>query len=404
MRFWRRATLRGHVLVAAGLASTVVGVFTSQRDLVWPGTFLVLLVAGAVGLVSWPVRGLRHERRLAADPVPVGAQVRVSLTVHAPGRIRRLLHFEEVVPRHMGVRPRFSLSEVAGKTGREFHYTLEATRRGRHQVGPLLVRSIDPFGLATHDMAFSSTTTVSVTPQVHDLAPINSGTAGDRTSDRASALGLVGADDVLVREYRPGDEVRRVHWRSTARTGQLMVRREEQSWSPATMLLIDNRADAHAGTGSGSSFEWSVSAVASAGVALLRSSARVTLADATGLRPGPETSMTAPRLLNELTDITLATSTRLTDAFTQAGSTGILAVLGRLSQADLAVLSAVNTRAASARAILLEVDTFADGRRDPSTGRAARILTARGWQVTIADAATPVPLAWELLNDPQGVR
>ena len=60
--------------------------------------------------------------------------------------------------------------------------------------------------------------------------------------------------------YRDGDELRRVHWRSTARHGELMVRREEQRWRNRAVLLLDTRARAHSGTGAGSSFEFAVSA------------------------------------------------------------------------------------------------------------------------------------------------
>ena len=57
--------------------------------------------------------------------------------------------------------------------------------------------------------------------------------------------------DVIVREYRLGDDLRRVHWRSSARAGELMVRREEQPWQSRCTLMVDNRASAHRGQGAG---------------------------------------------------------------------------------------------------------------------------------------------------------
>lgn len=364
---------------------------------------MILLVMSSVLLVSLPVRGLRHERKIAADSVAVGEQFQVSLAVYSKARTARLLHFEEVVPRHMGVRPRFSLSQSAKGAGKQFSYTLTAALRGHHQLGPLLVRSLDPFGLASHDMAFNSVTELAVTPQVHELGSLGMGSAGDQATDRASAAGLVGADDVLVRDYRPGDEVRRVHWRSTARTGQLMVRREEQSWSPATLLLLDNRAGAHAGTGMGSSFEWAVSAAASVGVGLIHGSARLSLACAEGVVASPEGSLTTSRLLNQLTDIALVADDQLPETAFGSSGIGVIAVLGKLDQDDLSVLASVNTAAGVARAILLDVGTFAGGNPDPSIRRSSQQLAARGWQVTVADCETSIPLAWEQLNDPAGV-
>ncbi len=80
----------------------------------------------------------------------------------------------------------------------------------------------------------------------------------------------VGDDDVIPRAYRNGDELRRVHWRSTARYGELMVRREEQRWQDRAVLLLDSRRSAHTGSGPSSSFEFAVSAAASVGVHLAR--------------------------------------------------------------------------------------------------------------------------------------
>ena len=69
-----------------------------------------------------------------------------------------------------------------------------------------------------------------------------------------------GEDDVIPREYRTGDELRRVHWKSTARSGELMVRREEHPWRTRATVFLDTRAVAHRGQGPASSFEWAVSA------------------------------------------------------------------------------------------------------------------------------------------------
>jgi hypothetical protein len=83
-------------------------------------------------------------------------------------------------------------------------------------------------------------------------------------------------------EYRHGDDLRKVHWRSTARVGELMVRREEQPFQSRATLLLDGRSAAHRGDGPASSFEWSVSAVASIGVALSRLGFALSLLRETG--------------------------------------------------------------------------------------------------------------------------
>ena len=75
---------------------------------------------------------------------------------------------------------------------------------------------------------------------------------------------------MVPRAYRDGDELRRVHWRSTARYGELMVRREEQRWRNRAVLFLDTRQNGHGGRGPASSFEYAISAAASIGVHLAR--------------------------------------------------------------------------------------------------------------------------------------
>ena len=142
--------------------------------------------------------------------------------------------------------------------------------RGRFSTGPLTVRTTDPFGLVQLDRQFVATTAVMVTPQVVPLPAIRTIGGGGNTGEaRPHRIGVVGQDDALVREYRQGDDVRRIHWRSTARWGDLMVRREEQAWDPSASIVLDSRASAHAGRGMHNSLEWAVSAAASIGIHFL---------------------------------------------------------------------------------------------------------------------------------------
>ena len=107
-----------------------------------------------------------------------------------------------------------------------------------------------------------------VTPQVHRAArrPARRADRAGSGENRPRAIASAGEDDATVREYRDGDDLRRVHWRSTARRGELMVRREEQPWQSRCALLLDTRTISHHGDGPSSSLEWAVSAAASVGV------------------------------------------------------------------------------------------------------------------------------------------
>ena len=406
MQWWHRLTPRGRIVVLAGTLVAAFGAAFALRDIFWLGAFAIAVVLGALVLVSWPVRGLRHERLLPVTSVPVGTEFRVQLRVigsRASGP--RLLHFEDVVPQSMGMRPRFALSGVVSAVGEEVAYRLVGSERGRFRIGPLLVRSLDPFGLSHNDMAFASTTEVAVTPQVHELGRLRAGASGASAETHSARAGLVGQDDVLVREYRRGDDVRRVHWRSTARVGELMVRREEQSWQPTTRLVLDNRRSAHAGTGSQGSFEWAVSAAASAGMALLATGITLELADADGPSVGPDadSSVRAQQLIDALTDVKATRVDDLAAAVTSPGEdrpqgSSIVAILGRLTGDDLAILVDAMPGSGSAHAIVLDVDTF--GGLPPNRTQRLRAdeLAERGWLVVLVDAKTTVPDAWQGLQ------
>ena len=167
---------------------------------------------------------------------------------------------------------------------RELSYPVRSDLRGRFTIGPLQVRIADPFGLVELARSFPSTTTLVVTPQVMPLPPARlTGELVGRRRRPAPGSAAAGEDDVVARAYRDGDELRRVHWRSTARYGELMVRREEQRWRNRATVLLDTRRDAHRGPGRVPSFEFAVSAAASIGVHL----AREGMDGAAGHRPGP---------------------------------------------------------------------------------------------------------------------
>ena len=123
----------------------------------------------------------------------------------------------------------------------------------------------DSFGLVSITRAFTSTSVLTVTPRIVPLArpPLGGYWLGDSEHGRRS-IAASGEDDVAPRAYRTGDSLHRVHWRSTARYGELMVRREEQYWRNTASLFLDTRRSSY----SSSMFELAVTAAASIGVHL----------------------------------------------------------------------------------------------------------------------------------------
>jgi len=258
-------TTRGTSFLAAGLAAAVAGLALGERDLVSVGALLFilpLLSALAAGRARYRLSCIRQ---VTPARVPAGHTARVTVRLENVSRLPTgLLLAEDAIPYALGTRPRYVLDGVERGGIRELTYPLRSDLRGKFAIGPLEVRIADTFGLVELGRSFATTTTLVVTPRVVPLDRTTLGATWVGEGDgRARAAVAAGEDDVVPRAYRDGDELRRVHWRSTARYGELMVRREEQRWRNRALLLLDTRRSAHAGTGVASSFEFAVSAAAS---------------------------------------------------------------------------------------------------------------------------------------------
>ena len=145
------------------------------------------------------------------------------------------------------------------------------------------VRVGDPLGMVDLDQALPSTASILVTPRTEPLPriPLTGRWAGAGDNRTRDLLGG-GSPDVTIREYRLGDDLRRIHWPTSARADELMVRREEQQWQSRCTLLIDNRRISHRGYGPQSSMETAVRAAASIMRNLVALDFEVRLVSATG--------------------------------------------------------------------------------------------------------------------------
>src|SRR5581483_6439493 len=140
-------------------------------------------------------------------------------------------------------------------------YRLPTDKRGLVQIGPLEVVVADPFGVAASSTRAAPVTELTVFPHVDDIVavPHTSGDDPHAGAEHPSALGRSGEDFYALRPYVVGDDLRRVHWRSTARRDELMVRQDELPWQGRVTVLLDVRRSGH----SAASFELAVSAAAS---------------------------------------------------------------------------------------------------------------------------------------------
>lgn len=406
-------TTRGRCLLAAGVALGLVALGLGQRDLLRVAVLLVALPAGAVVVVTRTRYRLACTRRLEPARIETGRSATVRLQLENVSRLPSgVLQLEDRLPAALGGRPRFGLESVPPAGTREVSYPVGSQLRGRFVVGPLSVRLTDPFGLCELARSFASTETLVVTPVVTPLPAVRLGGDWAAGGDAAAAaVSTSGSDDVATREYRHGDDLRRVHWRSTARLGELMVRREEQPFQSRATLLLDGRGRAHRGDGPASSFEWAVSAAASIGVSLARSGFALSLLRETGEPLGqsarpldgrpPDAMLHDGLLLDALADVTPSRTgslTAATDRLSRVGPAGVLvAVLGTLDLDDAHRLARLRAGSAGCVAIVMDTASWLTGRPRPRADDAERVetvLAAAGWRVLPVQHGTTLASVW----------
>lgn len=292
-RLWP-LTLRGTGAVVLGVACLVLAGELGVGELTYLGILLLAAVAASFVSLYAVRRTDTVSRSLSPDVVPVGGDAVVtvragvrSVLPTAPGRWR------DSLPRALdgdarGVFPALGSALRGGERVVAVRYAVTGRVRGIRAIGPLRVTSTDPFGLARRSQVFRDTTPVTVAPAMVDLAPIvdYAGEAGGALHTATTQLGQ-GADNLVARPYLPGDSMRRIHWRASAHSGDLMVRQEEQESTPEAIVVIDRSVvrwtnDALRTPGADPGFEQAVSAGVSALARLAHDGYSVQFMDAHG--------------------------------------------------------------------------------------------------------------------------
>ncbi|THC53873.1 DUF58 domain-containing protein [Streptomyces sp. A1499] len=391
-------TTRGRSFLAAGVAAAICAYVLGQSDLLRVGLLLAVLpLVCAVVLFRTRYR-VAGSRRLSPARVPAGSEARVHLRMDNVSRLPTgLLMLQDRVPYVLGPRPRFVLDRVEAGGRREVSYRVRSDLRGRYPLGPLQLRLSDPFGMCELTRSFSTYDTLTVIPRVEALPPVRLiGEAKGYGDGRNRSLALAGEDDVIPRGYRHGDDLRRVHWRSTARYGELMVRREEQPQRARCTVLLDTRGAGFRGAGPDSAFEWAVSGTASTLVHMLERGFSVRFLTDTGTSvpgegsdgfagTGQESADAAGLMMDTLAVIDHSDGAGLSRAYDvlRGGNEGLLvAFLGDLDEEQAAVVAKMRQRSGSAVAFVLDGAAWAQGPgSSPSDAGDARVRMLReaGW-------------------------
>ena len=138
------------------------------------------------------------------------------------------------------------------------------TQRGEYDLGPLIIRASDPFSLFPRDIEFEGIDKVLVYPRVlpmPDLAASRVLLADGHS--RRHRMNVLSTDVASVRQYADGDPIGRIHWLTTARTGELMVKQFDQGSAGEMWVIFDQHVDAQAGSGKDSTDEYGAAIAAS---------------------------------------------------------------------------------------------------------------------------------------------
>jgi uncharacterized protein (DUF58 family) len=375
-------TVRGRAFLSSGIASGVCGMLLGYQALIRVAVLLVALPLVAMAAIAGSRYRIACRRSLEPARVTMGNQAKIELRLENTARLPSApLLVEDQVPYAFGSRPRFVLRRIQPGAARTLVYRVRSDSRGRFPIGPLSLHSADPLGLFEMTRAFTTRQLLTVAPKTEPLSPITLGTVWSGRGDgHAAHTAAAGEDDVGVREYRHGDELRRIHWPATAHRGEIMVRREEQTWHSRATIVLDSRTGAHNGDGPNSSFEWAVSAAASTICYLLRNGYTVQLATGVGAPSIPLDTEDAALESLALIQPVHSTALRIEPgAGDELGETLVIAFLGTLGDLDTGYLARARPAGAGALVFLLDTPTWSASALRAAGGGAATAGPRRSW-------------------------
>lgn len=241
--------------VKLGILTVVILILAqlNQWDVLDNIFFTLIGLLAVAWIWSWTsLRGIVVSRDTKADRAQVGQPFVERVRVQNQSRLSKL--WVEVID-HSEL-PGHQVSRVVNLGAHDSNrWRVETTcaRRGQFRIGPLVLRSGDPFGLFPRYHVIPETRELIVYPATVDLTsfalPVGELPGGSRVQRRTP---FVTPNAAGVRDYFPGDAFNRIAWRATARKGQLMVKEFELDPTADLWIAVDMQADVHAGATGGS--------------------------------------------------------------------------------------------------------------------------------------------------------
>lgn len=239
-------TRAGWALAAGSVAVALTGRILGVTELFLLGGVGAALLVVAVALVGSHRLRLEVSREVRPRRVHAGEVARVDLRVRNL-RSRRTPVLTVVDPVEGAGRAELRIGPLEPGEAAVGAYRLPTRRRGVLRIGPLTVTVSDPFGLAAVHTRAAGTAEVTVLPATEPVrVPVATrGAEPVPARLRGARVDVRGEDFYALRPYATGDDLRRVHWRSSARRGELVVRQDAETPQGRTTVLVDHRRDSH---------------------------------------------------------------------------------------------------------------------------------------------------------------
>ena len=262
-----------------GVAALVASVLVWLLAYVVAGTAMYLFAYGIVLLLGVSVAIAPRNLKLSGQRtglfprVTAGDRLDVTVALQAERTVSTFL-LEERVPDRLGTTVKVPVTRLPKGRSVEHQYTLRATRRGVYEVGPLVAVASDPLGLSERETVVAEPFELLVHPRIELVSdrPLTRSFEDPPIRPPVSRPWPQGMEFYGMREYRPGDDVRKIVWKATARTGRVMIREAEQGITDHVTIILDTDRTHHSQDGEGisESFEMGVRAAASLAVRHLR--------------------------------------------------------------------------------------------------------------------------------------
>lgn len=243
------------------------------------GTAMYLFAYGLLLLVFTSYLIAPRRLRLAGEREGLfpraqeGDRLDVEVKLTARRRVSTFV-LEERVPERLGTPVRVPVVKLPSGQTVSHRYGLRCTRRGVYEIGPLVAVAGDPLGLARRETVVAKPFELLVHPRIDVVSdrPLTRQFEDPPIRPPVSKPWPSGLEFYGMREYVPGDDLRRIVWRASARTGKIMVREAEQGITDHITLILDTDRGFHSRDGEGlsESFETGIRAAASLGVRHLR--------------------------------------------------------------------------------------------------------------------------------------